>query len=332
MLSLHFLNVGDGDAALIEDETEERSYRLLVDTGNGCPAREGGPCQTTAAEYLRRHGVEHIDDLVVTHLHMDHFGGLRDVLEMAEVDRVHAGFFPDSSAISLTPEPDAAKTVRGLFQCLELWRRDVEELRRRGIQLCPVTGGGRELELTPDLRAELLCVSPSECAVQRRIWDALLAGEDVPEGLVYWSSKFRNPGSLRVSLTYGGHRIELAGDCFADGWERQAKPCDLLKVPHHGDRRAMTAYAADRLCPRWAVVSCGGEYIPRKDRPSDLTLALLRSRGTRVWFTGPFAEHGAEGQEWESVEFVFFEDGNVITPDNRFGGWEVGNCDHNGNV
>lgn len=319
MLSLHFLNVGDGDAALIEEMAGERIYRLLVDVGNAGPPRESGSCQTTAAEYLRRHGVEHIDDLVVTHLHLDHFGGLRDVLETVEVERVYAGFFPSPAAISLTPEPNAAKTVRGLYQCLELWRQDVEELRRRGVRLCPVTGSGKELEAVSDLRTELLCASPTESVVQRRVWDALLAGEDVPGGLVYWSSKFRNPGSLRVSLTYAGHRMELAGDCLAEGWEGQADPCDLLKVPHHGDRRSMTARAADRLCPRWAVVSCGGEYISRKDRPSDLTLALLRSRGAKVWFTGAFADREADRREWESVEFTFFENGNVVTPDDCFG-------------
>lgn len=322
MLKLHFLNVGDGDAALVEDLTGgERPYRMLVDTGDACPAKgERSACQTTAADYLRRNGVERLDAVVVTHLHMDHFGGLRDVLDAAEVDRVYSGFFPQASARSLEPAPDAAKTVQGLIRCLELWRQDVEELRRRGVRLCPVDGSTGELRLTPALQAELVCTAPSSCAVQRRVWEALLAGEKAPEGLVYWSSKFRNPGSLRVSLSYAGRRIELAGDCPAGEWESQAEPCDLLKVPHHGDGKSMTPLAADRLRPRWAVVSCGGEYIPRKDRPSELALALLRSRGSRVWFTGPFSGPGEVGEDWESVEFSILEDGSVLTPDDRVSG------------
>ena len=33
MLKLHFLNVGDGDAILLEDTAGEQPFRMLVDTG-----------------------------------------------------------------------------------------------------------------------------------------------------------------------------------------------------------------------------------------------------------------------------------------------------------
>ena len=319
MLNLRFFNVGDGDAILVEELSEAGAYRLLVDTGRDEVERGPDSRRQTAAEHLACLGIDFLDAVVITHLHVDHFGGLRALLDRVKIGRVYSGFFPGEGK-TIPPDPNAPKTVRGLVECLNRWREDTCSMEARGISLCPVTETVIGLTPAPGLEVDLICPDSGTCAIQHRVWDAMMTGGEVPDGLKYWASKFRNPGSLRLRLRYAGRCVELTGDCCASEWEREAQPCDILKVPHHGDRLALTPRAVDGLDPKWAVISCGQEYIARKDRPSPMTLALLRSRGTRVWFTDAFAEPGREPERWSSVDFTICGDGGVLTPEGRASG------------
>lgn len=321
MLELHFINVGDGDAVLIEEQDGSHVFRMLVDTGRQDVEGSSDSLRCTAAEYLRGRGVSHIDVLVVTHLHTDHFGGLENLLPEITVDRVYSGFFPLDPKVRLGQEPDAPKTVRGLIECLNLWGAHVETMEKKGCQLHAVTSTIRELPLTERLRADLICPDEEAAATQRQIWESMLSGEPVSEELKYWSSKHRNPGSLRVSLKFAGRVIELPGDCFGAAWDNEdQEPCDILKVPHHGSCGALTEGQVSRLRPPYAVISCGSRYIPRKDRPSGELIERLGQQGTRVWFTDSFSAPGQEVEYWSSVDFTIYEDGTILTPDNRGSG------------
>ena len=150
--------------------------------------------------------------------------------------------------------------------------------------------------------------------MQNRVWQAMLLGEEPSDELKYCTAKLRNPCSLRLSLLYAGRRVELAGDCYGAVWEDQAQKSDFIKVPHHGDPMALTKTLLSRMDPQWAVISCGEDYIPRKDRPSRRTLELLKDQGTRVWFTDAYAPAGTVPARHRSVDFFIYEDGSVLTP------------------
>ena len=66
--SLHvtFMDVGQGDSALVQGE-----QTLLIDGGRG---------ERDVVHYLRRAGVTSIDEVVLTHPHQDHYGGLFAVI------------------------------------------------------------------------------------------------------------------------------------------------------------------------------------------------------------------------------------------------------------
>ena len=83
-LRITFLDVGQGDAALIE----VREGALLVDQG---------PPQADVAKQLRRLGVRRLALLVLTHPQRDHIGGAADVIRALRVDAVLDPQIPASS-------------------------------------------------------------------------------------------------------------------------------------------------------------------------------------------------------------------------------------------
>lgn len=319
MLKLHFINVADGDSLLIEAMDGPRMFRGLVDTGHRRVEPVPGSARISAPDYLHRLGIRHLDMLVVTHLHMDHFGGLRPLLEEVWVDHVYGGYFPVHPGRQICCPNQREKTLLGLTECLNAWSLDAAALLASGSRLHPLTQS-LSLHLTNRLEAEIIVPTPSLRAAQQQCWDRLSEGKKVSDSALYWASKSRNPGSLRVRLRYGDRRIELAGDCYGAVWEQEnLLPCDILKVPHHGDDKAMTEVLAQKLRPVHGVISCAAEYDPRKNRPSLGTMELLASQGTKIWFTDGFSAEPYNSQRWPAAVFTILEDGTVLTPEENDG-------------
>jgi beta-lactamase superfamily II metal-dependent hydrolase len=78
MLRISFINVGYGEAILLEDvEPGKAPFVLLIDGGSAEPEEyEGGTGRIRAAEYLAKRGISHLDRAVITHPHEDHVPGL----------------------------------------------------------------------------------------------------------------------------------------------------------------------------------------------------------------------------------------------------------------
>jgi len=76
-LTVHFLDVGQGDSELIQFDNKS----VLIDGG----VQDMGP---RVESYLRDHGVSSLDLVVATHPHEDHIGGLLKVLNDFSVKQV----------------------------------------------------------------------------------------------------------------------------------------------------------------------------------------------------------------------------------------------------
>jgi len=86
IVRFHFINVGHGDAILIE---REGIGVALIDAGKP----EAGPL---ILDYIRGLGIERIDRLFVTHNHKDHIGGVPIILDSLDVGIVyHTGMVHD---------------------------------------------------------------------------------------------------------------------------------------------------------------------------------------------------------------------------------------------
>jgi competence protein ComEC len=124
-LSITFLDVGQGDAAAIRTP---HGLWILVDGG---PAGERGDAgKRVVLPFLRRQGVGRLEGVVLSHAHLDHYGGLNAVLT-----RIPARWFLDPGA------PTGEEGYRSLLDLLETqgttWRpaRSGDTLRADGVEL-----------------------------------------------------------------------------------------------------------------------------------------------------------------------------------------------------
>lgn len=75
-LFLHFIDVGQGDSALLEFPDGQR---MLIDAGE----------DERALDYLRARQTSQIDYLIATHPHSDHIGGMAEVIDALPVGEIY---------------------------------------------------------------------------------------------------------------------------------------------------------------------------------------------------------------------------------------------------
>ena len=125
MLVLDFINVGNGDSALIREMEEGRQvFAMLVDCGHDCLVRDDHPplndqrsCRIYAGDFLKKQGVTHLDVLLLTHFHRDHIGGLGRVLEAVTVGERRGTAFPWSRTGTMAC-PRLPGTCCGAWICM----------------------------------------------------------------------------------------------------------------------------------------------------------------------------------------------------------------------
>ncbi len=239
-LTVYFLDVGQGDASLIVSPT---GRTVLVDAGPPDAARS----------LVQRLGdvVEGPLDLVLlTHPHLDHLGGLTEVLARFGARRyMDPGFDHPTSAYRQLLEAVAAREIQY-----------VEPLLDEGG--APVTiglGGG----------ASITVLWP------RRPAQPFLSG----------TRSDANANSIVFRLSYGETSFLFTGDAEADTESQllrsgQDLRANLLKTAHHGSRHSSQAPFLARVAPEAAVISCaaGNEYR----HPHGKALQRLQAVGARV--------------------------------------------------
>ncbi len=203
--TLRALDVGQGDALLLQSPG---GAAILVDAG---------PPQARVPQMLRALRVPALDLALVSHPHLDHIGGLPDVL--AEVPVGALGYAKGSA------EPPE-------------WREVLAAAKRQGVGLLPLEAG-RRVEVRYSSLSVLGPVDASAGSPDADNERSLVVRWDTPDG------RFLLPGDAeedaeRSLLRWGG---ELRAD--------------VLKVSHHGSNGSSARSWLRAVAPDAAVISCG---------------------------------------------------------------------------
>ena len=286
MLEICFLNVGDGDAILLRELADGKEvFSVLVDAGRPFLEPANGSLRKEAYDHLRGLGVTKLDLMILTHLHIDHIGGAQRILREIPVKELAVLTLPPRDAGYVQPDLHSTdKTTNGLRMMLNLFRETMGAAERTGCRVRTLPEG--RVKLTDRLMMTVCHPRAEVKERQKAVFDDLYLGKAVDYDLLYKTAKERNISSLMTQFDYAGRSVLLTGDRFGADWEEERKePCDVLKLPHHGDGKSMTPALLQTLSPKIAVISCQNDPNPQKKRPEEETAASLIKCVPKVFCT-----------------------------------------------
>lgn len=255
-LSITFAAIGQGDAALVISPTGKT---VLID---------GGPPEGTEhlLQVLQQRKVTAIDLIILTHPHLDHLGGLSQVIRRMPVRMFLDSGFPSTS-------PPYVTLLRTLSE--------------RGVTVKNATmgrsidlGDGAALTIlgppSPFLESTRSDVNANS-VVARLAWkgrSALFTGDAEPE-------------AERAMLERNASQPALL-------------QAELLKVAHHGGRYSSTEAFLRAVSPRIAVISCGiGNDYGHPTVDAMNRLQAVQATLYRTDLQGDVTVTTRDGQPWQ---------------------------------
>ena len=221
IVSVHFIDVGNADAILIETE----DGNMLIDTGDT-------DTNTALVRYLDSEGITELDWLVLTHPHADHIGGAATVLNRYDVKRV---MLPDATNNSYTYRNTISAM---LYSDAEIYVVDHNENKVTGLEdvTAEVWSAGHTFTLG---ELSFLIINPIA-------GDGELNNISIGLHMTYGNTTFLFTGDME-GVAENKAMLEFGF----------ALDCDVLKVGHHGSGTSTSKTFLQYTTPTYAFIPCG---------------------------------------------------------------------------
>lgn len=223
------------DCLLVTISDGGRETYLLVDAG------KRGQARLTVIPYLQEQGIAHLDHVLLTHQHDDHFGGLIDVLEEESISIGQFYYAP------LTDEQVKRGNHEANYNNWLLFKQVLEQQAGRIGKIRDLNGTrpGEQLAIAGGCTLDIVAVPDIELLDQGGFINI-------------------NNASIVVRLNYKAFSALLAADCGAaqaeaiwNSPQRQLiERVTLLKASHHGGGESMNDECNDAADARIVIVTC----------------------------------------------------------------------------
>ncbi len=292
-MKLHFVNVGYGDAFLLENGGEN----CLIDTGSGLSQEyEGFPERIRIEDFLQGKGIRHIHHLILSHIHEDHVGNLLSLLEKTEIGKlwIPAGLERIRGDSGFCAERTYRKNSTRLFhKALDDFAKALQVCAQKGIALAVLEqGAAPEIAGIP---MRVLGAKKENMDLFLRCYEEVLAcvqRNSSPEAVLERMDAFSNYTSLLLKLQCRKASILLCADNIPDNWEEDIQPyladVNVIKLPHHAQADAVNERFMKDLPLAYCITTASSDC--RYNSADETVYARLRS-----W----------AGEEAERIRFLF---------------------------
>jgi competence protein ComEC len=239
-LRVYFVDVEGGQATLF---VTPDGHSLLIDTG--WPGNNGRDADRIVAA-AKSAGLSRIDDVLITHYHDDHVGGVPQL-----ADRMPIGTFIVHGP---NRELDKGVTEHGYAE----YQRVLAKTKAKQVVAKP----GERL---PVEGLDVTVISADGDVIQKPLSGAGKPNQFCEQGKVPAADQTENARSVGVLIRYGSLRILDLGDLTAD--KERVLMCpnnrlgqvDVLVVSHHGWYQSSSMALVDAVHPKVAIMDNGAK-------------------------------------------------------------------------
>jgi beta-lactamase superfamily II metal-dependent hydrolase len=322
LMRIHVLNVGQGDATVIEGPADANGDRrvLVVDTGES--PKKGNEAKHVVEPYMRAwlddgpptRPVVDVDYFIPTHYHYDHMGGTRGdegtgMYHMYESIGVRIGLILDTG-VDYDASGMGDKNYRS-------WVKE-KQPRREKLRF-DQQGDDRQIDLGEGVWVEVLAVAAEVEGRGRVVKDKWI------------STTSQNDFSAAIVVHYGKFDFYVAGDLSGylhESWGAwyhpieaatypHLRPTEVYRVNHHGSQWSSNYPFLQRLKPKVALISCGKGH----HHPNEFTVRRLlgwedywtgRPMGSEIFQTKADDGYTFEGQHPHTLKQQRIANGHIL--------------------